>query len=117
MEAKELTTAEFIEKVGNFKEKDWKYTGDKPCIVDFYTSTCPYCKRLEPILKEFANEYGERLYVYGVNVDREEDLDKAFDIQTVPTLMLCRTDGHRESMIGTMGKAELRKIIEEQLLK
>lgn len=116
MKAMDLTTAEFIEKVGNFKEKDWKYVGDKPCIVDFYTTTCPYCKRIEPILKEFAEQYAGKLYVYGVNVDREEALDTAFDIQTVPTLMLCRTDGQRQSMIGTMGKAELRKIIEEQLL-
>ena len=33
----ELTKAEFIQRVGNFEEnpKDWKYVGDKPCIVDF----------------------------------------------------------------------------------
>mgnify|MGYP007050594284 CR=1 FL=1 len=33
----ELTKTEFIQRVGNFEEspKDWKYVGDKPCIVDF----------------------------------------------------------------------------------
>ena len=31
----ELTKTEFIEKVGNFETEDWKYIGDKPCIVDF----------------------------------------------------------------------------------
>ena len=34
----ELTKTEFIQRVGNFEEspKDWKYVGDKPCIVDFH---------------------------------------------------------------------------------
>ena len=33
----ELTKTEFIQKIGNVEAapKDWKYVGDKPCIVDF----------------------------------------------------------------------------------
>ena len=32
-----LTAQTFREKIFNFeKEKDWKYEGDKPCIIDFF---------------------------------------------------------------------------------
>ena len=92
----ELTKTEFIQRVGNFEEspKDWKYVGDKPCIVDFHA---PWCGKL---------------YIYKVNVDNEEELEAAFKIRTIPTLLLCRMDGNKEMMLGTMGKPELRKVIE-----
>ena len=52
----ELTKTEFIQKIGNVEAdpKDWKYVGDKPCIVDFQAPWCSYCKRLDPVLDEFA---------------------------------------------------------------
>lgn len=50
--------------------------------------------------------------IYKVNVDNEEELEAAFKIRTIPTLLLCRMDGNKEMMLGTMGKPELRKVIE-----
>lgn len=90
-----LTKTEFIQKIGNVEAapKDWKYVGDKPCIVDFQAPWCGYCKRLDPILEEFAQTYEGRLDIYKVNVDKEEDLETLFNIRTIPTLLICKTDG------------------------
>lgn len=114
----ELTKADFIQKVGNIEEdpKEWKFIGNKPCIVDFHAPWCGYCKRLEPILEELANEYDGKLDIYKVNVDNEEELENAFKIRTIPTLLICRMDGTKEMMLGTLGKQELKKIIENSII-
>ena len=96
----DLTKDGFIANVGDFEAnpKDWKYIGS-------------------PILDEFAKEFDGKIYIYKVDVDQEEALETAFNIRTIPTLMFCPLDGPREMMIGTMGKLELKQLIQEKLLK
>ena len=96
----DLTKDGFIANVGDFEAnpKDWKYIGSRPCLIDFHAPWCGYCKRLSPILDEFAKEFDG-------------------NIRTIPTLMFCPLDGPREMMIGTMGKLELKQLIQEKLLK
>ena len=48
----------------------------------------------------------------GTRMKTAEELEAAFKIRTIPTLLLCRMDGNKEMMLGTMGKPELRKVIE-----
>ena len=115
----DLTKDGFIANVGDFEAdpKDWKYIGSRPCLIDFHAPWCGYCKRLSPILDEFAKEFDGKFYIYKVDVGQEEALGSAFNIRTIPTLMFCPLDGPREMMIGTMGKLELKQLIQDNLLK
>ena len=119
MKIADLTKESFIEKVADYQEypKQWNFKGNKPCLVDFHAPWCVYCKALAPILDQLANEYGERLDIYKVDVDQEPELESAFKIRTIPNLLLCPADGSTPTMkLGTMNKAQLKELIEATLL-
>lgn len=113
-----LNQTSFTERVGNFQQypEQWKFVGQKPCIVVFHAPWCSYCRALYPILEDLAGEYGERIDFYSVDVDEEEILETAFDVQKIPTLLLCPLSGKEELTLGVMGKNELKRIIEQKLL-
>ena len=118
VEVKELTKAEFLELVYDYEAnpQEWKYKGDKPCIVDFYASWCAPCRMLSPILKEIAKEYEGKIKVYKIDVDKEKALAADFHIQSIPALLWCAPDRKPMMTNGVLSKGELKKIVEEKLL-
>lgn len=114
----ELTTAMFLSKVADVnKQKEWKYRGNKPCIVDFYATWCGPCKRIAPILDELANEYKDQIYIYKVDTDKEPQLSQAFNISSIPMLMFVPSSGKPVMIGGARSKEEYKQLIKDILLK
>lgn len=115
----ELTKADFLKKVADFETNpdEWKYLGDKPSIVDFYASWCGPCKMVAPILEELAAEYGDRIIIYKVNTEKEQELAGAFGIRSIPSLLFIPMEGQPQMAVGAMSKADFKKAIDEVLLK
>ncbi len=118
MGTKHLTKAEFLTKVANFEAnpKEWKYLGNKPCIIDFYATWCGPCKAVAPVLEELAEEYAGKIDIYKVDVDQEQELAGAFGIRSVPSILFVPMDGQPQMAMGAMSKADFKKAIEEILL-
>ena len=116
---KHLTKAEFFEKVWNYEKnsKEWKYEGDKPCIIDFYTTWCGPCKRLSPILEELAKEYDGKIIVYKVNTEVERELASVFQVRSIPTLLFCPLKDNPQINVGALPKEQLVEAINKVLLK
>ncbi|MHA2141162.1 MAG: thioredoxin family protein [Candidatus Thorarchaeota archaeon] len=56
-------------------------------VIEFYTSTCPYCIQLAPILDELASEYKSKVYFAKINIDNVEGAADAFDVVGVPLVI------------------------------
>ena len=119
VKAVSITKAEFLKKVANYEANptEWKYLGDKPCIVDFYTTWCGPCKRLAPIMDELAKEYAGEIYIYKVDTDKEQELAAVFGIRSIPTLLFCPIGENPQIAQGALPKEQLKEAIEKVLLK
>ena len=114
----QLTTADFLEKVVNYKdrtERIWNYRGDKPAVVDFYADWCGPCRMMAPLLKKAARKYAGQVYIYKVDVDKETEVASSFGIQGIPTLMFIPVGRDPEIIVGAIGEEELLNKIDNIL--
>jgi thioredoxin 1 len=106
----------FTEKVFDFeKEKEWKYLGELPAIVDFYADWCGPCKMVTPILEKLSVEYAGKLAIYKVDTDKEQDLAGAFGIQSIPSLLFIPQKGEPQMARGALSREAFDKAITEIL--
>ena len=111
-----LTKESFLQKVFNYEQnKEWKFEGKLPCIVDFYADWCGPCKMVEPILKELAQEYQGKLNIYRVDTQAQQELAAAFGIQSIPSILFVPLNDKPQMSVGALPKKTLKKAIKEVL--
>ena len=111
-----LDEASFKEKVWNFdKNTSWKFEGNVPVIVDFYADWCKPCSMIAPYLVELQKEYGNKIQVYKVDVDKITKVAQKFDIRSIPTLLFIPTSGAYTKIVGYRTKEELKTEITSKL--
>jgi len=112
-----LTAADFKQKVFNYEtNKDWKFEGDKPVIIDFYADWCGPCKMVAPVLEDLSKEYDGKIQIYKVDTDKEQELASVFGIRSIPSILFIPMDGQPQMSMGAMQKEGFIKAINEILL-
>ncbi len=112
-----LTKETFLQKVFNYEtNKDWKFEGELPCLIDFYADWCQPCKMVAPILEELAEEYKGKINIYKIDTEAERELAGAFGIRSIPSLLFCPKDGQPQMAMGALPKETFREVINDVLL-
>lgn len=96
-------------EVKNFKEDVLNQT--LPVLVDFYADWCGPCKMVAPVLEELEQEYGDKIKVVKVNIDKEIELAREYRVATIPTMMVFENGELRDSVIGYHSKEELVELL------
>jgi len=111
-----LTKETFKEKVFNFEAgTEWKYEGDKPCMIDFYADWCQPCKMVGPILEELQEEYGDKIVIYKIDTEDQQELAAMFGIRSIPSLLFVPMEGQPQMAVGALPKETFIKAIEDVL--
>lgn len=116
MKLEHLTNETFKEKIFNYEaNKEWKFEGETPAIIDFYADWCGPCKTIAPILEELKAEYGDKLDIYKVNTEEQKELSSVFGIQSIPSLLFIPKEGQPQMAMGALPKETFKQAISEVL--
>ncbi|MCH7516690.1 MAG: thioredoxin [Bacteroidetes bacterium] len=112
-----LNKESFLSKVFDYENnKDWKYKGDLPAVVDFWAPWCGPCKMFGPIIEELSEEYKGKVNFYKVNTDEEQELGAAFGIRSIPSLLFIPKEAQIKMAVGALPKEAMKEAIEKELL-
>lgn len=85
--------------------------GEKPTFVDFSAEWCGPCKMMAPILAELKSEVGDMVRIIKIDVDRNPHTASAYQIQSVPTLILFKGGNVVWRQSGVASTEQLKRAV------
>ena len=115
--ATHLTKDTFLKEIFDYENnKEWKFQGEIPAVIDFYADWCGPCKMVAPIIEELSEEYEGKVNFYKIDTEAEQELAAAFGIQSIPSLLFIPVDGKPQMAAGALPKDTFIEVIEKELL-
>ena len=115
--ATQLTKDKFLKEIFDYENnKEWKFEGELPAVIDFYADWCQPCKMVAPIIEELSTEYEGKVNFFKVDTEAQQELAGAFGIQSIPSLLFIPVDGKPQMAAGALPKESFIDVIEKELL-
>ena len=84
-------------------------------LVDFWAAWCAPCREVSPLVDQLAEQFKGRAAFFRVNVDDNPKTSEAYDILSMPTLLLMKDGQPVDKGIGALPKAQLETFIQQAL--
>ena len=106
-----LTPHVFDATAATFEDAVIRKSLETPVLVDFWATWCGPCKTLGPLLEKLAGDYNGAFLLAKVDVDAEQELAAAFQIRSVPTVMLVKGGQLVDGFPGALPEGQLREFL------
>lgn len=95
----------------NFEAEVLQRSLQTPVLLDFWAEWCAPCKTLGPILEKLAGEFGGAFRLAKVDVEAEQELGAAFQIRSIPTVVLVKDGQLVDGFQGALPEGQLREFL------
>ena len=110
-----INQVQFADLIADWQASEWALVSPRPVVVDFYADWCGPCRRLAPILRDIAQHYQGEVDFYRINVDENPDIAAAFEVRSIPMLLIWPLDGDPKTLVGLYSMQDYIRIINQVL--